>query len=112
MPVGGESAAGHDEVDVGMNLQLPSPGVQHAEEPGHLAAGKACIGFEGAQRLRRAVEERGIDLVGMTAGDRTQFLRQGKGDHEVGAGQALQLLPVHPVGVLVVLADRTVAIAT
>lgn len=61
--VGGEAAAGDEEVDVGMPLEGAGPGVQHGEgadasteEPG--IAGQGGEGFEGG--VEKGIEEEAL----------------------------------------------------
>lgn len=83
--LGMEGGCGDDEVDVRVVLDLPTPSVEHAGEAelGPAGLGGADV-LEGGGAL--AQEER-IEDLGMAQTERTEFLRQGEGDHEVGHRQ-------------------------
>ena len=83
--LGVEGAAGNDEVDVGMVLDLAAPGVEDTGE----AEARAVV-FGGADVLEGGgalFEEDRIEDFGMEEAEGAEFLRQGEGDHEVGHGQ-------------------------
>ncbi len=82
---GMEGGGGDDEVDVGMVLDLPAPGVEDAGEAefGSVGLGGADV-LEGGGAL---AEEEWIEDFGMEEAEVAQFLRQGEGDHEVGHGE-------------------------
>ena len=83
--LGMEGGGGNDEVDVGVVLHLPAPGVEHAGEAEFGAAGLGGGDvLEGGGAL--AQDER-IENLRMDEAEVAQFLRQGEGDHEVGHGQ-------------------------
>ncbi len=54
MPLAGgavQKAAGYHIMNVGMILQLSSPGVEHTEEPGQIAGAETGFCSQGAQGL-------------------------------------------------------------
>jgi len=81
-----DGSAGHDEMQVGMEVQIPSPCVQHASKS--QLAGADVLGVAGqfAQRGRGGVEHGPIALARMVAGQRVEFPGQGERDEEIGAG--------------------------
>jgi len=54
---GRKRSAGNDVVDMGMVLQLPSPGMQHAEETRQITANELRVLGQHLHRLRRSGEQ-------------------------------------------------------
>jgi len=98
-------------MQMGMILQLPSPGVQHAEEADVSRADKARVGGELFEGFGGGGEHGVISWLGMGAYAGPQRLGHGEGDQEVGTRQQLLQALVKPVGSLFMLAARAVAIA-
>ena len=72
-------------VDVRMVLHLPSPGMKDGGEPT-----RSALVF-GSDDIRKStgtfLEDEIVELLRMSEAERSQFRRQGKGDHEVGNRQ-------------------------
>lgn len=82
---GMEGGGGNDQVDMGMVLDLPAPGVQDA---GEAELGPAGLG--GADVLKGGgalAEDERIEDFRMDEAEAAQFFGEGEGDHEVGHGQ-------------------------
>jgi len=98
-PGGIESRAGHDAVDVRMELQPLVPGVQHHHKPAGGGTERLRIGQKVGQRGGGGVEKALIDLLGRRGEEqRAEFGRQGEVDHEVGRADALAELAFDPGG--------------
>jgi hypothetical protein len=98
-------------VDVGVILQLPAPGVQHAQEPGGVGAEELRIGGELLDCLGGGLEQRAVGDALMATDERAQLLWHREGEHEVVSGQLALQLRVEPGVGLVLLAAGTVAVA-
>ena len=78
--------AGYHIVDVGMALQLPAPGVKHAEEAGLIAADPAGVGGQGLDGPGGGLEQRAVTRPLMIAQKPPQCLGHREGEQEVRAG--------------------------
>lgn len=105
-----ERPAWHDIVDMGMVVQLPSPGVEYTEEAGGVGAEELGIGGEGFQGTRGCREECAIADTLMRTEKRPQRLRHGEGQHEMVTGQLPLELFFKPLVGVAVLASWTVPI--
>jgi hypothetical protein len=85
-PIGRETAARHDAVDVGMMRQRLPPCVQHGDDA-NLGAEPARIGGERRHRLSRSLEQDGIDDGLVLESDRCDRCRKRKDDVEIGNRQ-------------------------
>jgi hypothetical protein len=107
-----DSAAGNDEVDVGMEVQRPAPGMQHAEETGQVDAQEPRVACQFLESTGGRVEQGGEPLPWAVDEEGVELLRHGKGDQEVVGGQLLLQPFVEPLGGLFGLAGWAHAIAT
>lgn len=81
---------GNDEVNVGMVLDLPAPGVQDA---GKSAAGPLVFrGDDITQGSSAFPQDEVVEDLWMGVAKAAQLFRDGEGDHEVGHGQEAGLL--------------------
>ena len=96
---------------MGVILQLPAPGVQHAEEPGGVGPQELRIGGELLDRGGGGLEQRAVADALMAADESAQLLGHREGEHEVVGGQLALQLGVQPGIGLVLLAAGTVAVA-
>src|ERR1039457_596630 len=106
----GQAAGGNDVVDMGMMLEVLTPGMEHAEESD---VGTEVLGiasqFEhrcGAGAVKQIVEQ---PLVLEDKGG--QFVRQSEDDVEVRHGQQFSRASSQPLGARVRLALGTVPVA-
>ena len=60
--VGGEAAAGHDAMQVRMEMQVLTPSVQHGQEADG-GAEMLGVGGDGEQSLGSGLKQDGIDLL-------------------------------------------------
>jgi len=109
--VGGDGAAGDDEVQVGMVLQLGAPGMEDRQAADMAAAEEPRVTGQLLQRRNGAGEERGIAGALVAPDDAPQGLGHRDGEQEVVARQQFLLLGAQPVPRLVVLTCRTVTVA-
>jgi hypothetical protein len=109
-PIGRWPATRHDAVDMGMMMQVLSPGVQDGDQP-DLGAEMPGIGSDDAQRLGGCGEQDAIDdglIVESDLGDRR---RHSEDDVEVRHRQQLGLSVGQPLGTRQPLALRAVPVA-
>ena len=86
MPVLGEPSSRHDEMDVGMVLELAAPGVQDSETADLICADEASVAGELAQGGRGRMEQGRIGESLMAPQEGAEFLGHGESDQEVGTG--------------------------
>ena len=109
--VGIDARAGHDAVEVGVEMQALVPGVEDHGEAAGFRAEPFGIGERVGQGGGGGGEEELIDLFCLRGEEqRTQFLGQGEGDHEVGRADAFAEFAFHPLGGGVLAALRTGAV--
>jgi len=106
--LGVESAAGHDEVDMRVIVELAGPGVQDAGESGGVAPDEAWIFGQLFHGSRCGFEQRAIARLLIGSDQASQLLRHGEGDHEVVYGKGFGELLTQPVVGFAGLADRAV----
>ena len=106
----GEAAGGNDVVDMGMMLQVLSPGMEHAEEPD---VGSQVLGIASQfeQRSGAGAEEQIVEQPLVLEDQSGELVRQGEDDVEVRHGQQLSRTRGQPFGAHVALALRAVPIA-
>src|SRR6266850_598221 len=109
-PVGRWPAARHDAVDMGMMMQVLSPGVQDGDQP-NLGAEMPGIGSDDAQRLGGGGEQDAIDDGLIVESDLGDWRRHGEDDVEVRHRQQLGLSVGQPLGTRQSLALRAVPVA-
>jgi hypothetical protein len=86
--VGGQTAAGNDAMQVGMEVQVLAPGMEDSEKPGfHPEALR--IGSNREQSLGDGAEEHVVDDVLVVEGDRGDRCRQSEDHVEIFGGQQL-----------------------
>ena len=109
--VGGLAGSGDDGVDMRMELQALIPGVQDHGEAAVVGAQPALVGEDLAQGSRGGLEEGAVGVGFAGAGEeRTQRLREGEGDHEVGSVDSPGELAAHPLCGVGAAAQRTAAV--
>src|SRR6202035_779261 len=86
--VGGEAAARHDAMQVRMEMQVLTPGVQHGEEADG-SAEVSGIGGDGEQSFRSCLKQDGIDLSRVLKCQAADLLWKREHDVEVRNGQQL-----------------------
>jgi len=96
-PIGRETAARHDAVDVGMMRQRLPPCVQHGDDA-NLGAEPARIGGERRHRLSRSLEQDGIDDGLVLKGDRGDPSWQREDDMEIGNRKQVRFSRGEPLG--------------
>ncbi len=72
--IGGQTARRNHAVDMGMMLQVLSPGVEHAEEA-NLSAEVLGIGSDFQQRRGAGMEEQAVEDALVLIGERCQLVR-------------------------------------
>jgi hypothetical protein len=70
VPIGGQTTAGNEVVDVRMKSQVAGPGLQHAQET-DLPANEAGVSRQLLQRRRRSLKQQVVHLALMTPGQRS-----------------------------------------
>ena len=110
-PVGGKAAAGHDAMQVGMKMQILTPGMQHGEEADG-GAQMSGIGGDGERSLGGGLKQDGVDLSRALKRQAADLLGKSEHDVEIGNRQKLRLPFGEPLGAGRGLALGAVAIAT
>jgi hypothetical protein len=103
--LGIEGCARHGQMHMGVKLQAPGVGVQHANGAG-LALELAVVAAELGQSVPGTLHQETIDGVLVAPGQGAQFSGQREGDQEVGARQQRVGLALDPALALEVLAVR------
>ena len=106
-----ETAGGNDAVEMRMQSQVLSPGVQNAEEA-DLGSEVLGVGRNFEHGLRAGAEEQIVEQAWMALTERVQLVGQGKDDVEVGHAEQILFAPCQPALACLGLALRTVAVAT
>ncbi len=101
----GKRPARHHIMDVGVILQLPAPGVKHAEEAGWVGVEERLDGLGGG------LEQCLVAQLLVAAQKRAQGLGDGEGKHEVVAWQLAMQLSLEPLLGLAVLAAGAMTVA-
>jgi len=106
----GQTSGGNDVVYVGMNLEVLSPGMEHAEESD---VGPRCCGSRASSSSEAGTggESKIVEQAFVLEDQRAEFVRQGEDDVEVRHGQQLSRTRGQPLGARVPLALGTVPIA-
>ena len=104
-----QGRARHGQMHVGVKLQSPGVGVQHANGAG-LTLELAVVEAELGQGVPSTLHQETIDGLLMAPGQATQFCGQREGDQEVGAGQQRAGLALDPALALEVLAVRAASV--
>ena len=110
-PVHGQAASRDDEVEMGVILHLPSPGMEHGGKSRQVGAHEARISGQFPDRPACCPEHGAIGGSLMAAAERPELFGHGKGEHEVRAGQSAVKLSFEPLAAFVVLTLRAVPIA-
>jgi hypothetical protein len=108
--IGREAAARHDAMDVGMMIEVLSPGVQDGGEA-DLSAEMPGIAGDRRQRLCGGLEQEPVDLGLILERDGGDRSGQREHDVEIGSGQEFGLARLHPSLRRRPLALRTMAVA-
>jgi len=98
-------------MDVGVILQLPSPGMEDAGETGQIGAEEAVVFGKQLYGFGRGMKQGLIAGFLMSTDKVTQFLRYGEGDQEVGTRGLPIKLFFEPLSSLVMLTLGTVAVS-
>ena len=109
--VDGDSAAGDHAVQVGMQVQILTPGVKHGEEADG-GAEQPGIGGGFEQRLGGGAKQDGVNLSWVLKRQSADLRRQREDDVEIGDGQKLRLALCQPAGASLGLALGAVPVAT
>ena len=107
---GGDAAAGADAVQVGVELELLAPSVQHAEEA-DLGAEALGVGGDIAQGAGGGAEEDVVEGTPVLQGEGGDLAREGEDEMEVGAVEQFAAALGDPVGLGGALALGAVAVA-
>jgi hypothetical protein len=108
--IGRESAAGDQEMDVGMVFELPGPGVEYGGDAGH-GAEPARIGAHVEERGGGGAKEKRQQFTRMGSDGSAQGFGHGEGGQVVGDRQQEVLLPVTPGMGVIGTAGRAMAVA-
>jgi len=108
--IGSEAAGGNDVVDMGMMLEVLSPGMEHAEESD---VGSQVSGVTSQFEHRRCAGavEQVVEQPLVLQYKSGEFMGQGEHDVEVGHGQQFSRTRGQPLGTRVPLALGTVPVA-
>jgi hypothetical protein len=98
-------------MDVWVILQLPAPGVKHAEEAGLVGVEEARIAHQRLDGLRGCLEQCIVAQLLVATQKRAQGLGKGEGEHKVVAWQLALELSLEPLLGLAVLAAGAMTIA-
>ncbi len=107
--VGSQAAAGHDDVQVRVMLELPSPRVQDGKQS-QFAAKMALHRGDRLQGLGGRLEEQIVERFRLGGEGTAQFFRHGEGPEEVGDRQEPFGLLLGPRGGVGAAAPRTRAV--
>jgi len=108
-PIQCKAAGGNDVVYVGMNLEVLSPGMEHAEES-DVRSQAFGIASQFEQRSGAGTEEQIVEQPLVLEDQSREFVRQGEDDVEVRHGQQLSRTRGQPPGARVALTFWAVAI--
>ncbi len=106
-----ETAGGNDAVEMRMQSQVLSPGVQNAEEA-DLGSEVLGVGRNFEHGLSAGAEEQIVEQPWIALTERVQLVGQGKDDVEVGHAEQILFAPCQPALACLGLALGTVAVAT
>ena len=106
-----EAASGNDAVEMRMQSQVLSPGVQNAEEA-DLGSEVLGVGRNFEHGLSAGAEEQIVEQPWIALAERVQLVGQGKDDVEVGHAEQILFAPCQPALACLGLALGTVAVAT
>src|SRR5271163_1120161 len=106
-----ETAGGNDAVEMRMQSQVLSPGVQNAEEA-DLGSEVLGVGRNFKHGLSAGAEEQIVEQPWIALTERVQLVGQGKDDVEVGHAEQILFAPCQPALACLSLAFGTVAVAT
>jgi hypothetical protein len=108
---GGKGTAFGNVVDMGVVLESAPPGVEDPKATGHIGADMPVIASELLDRFGRGPEEGCVGQPLVAADEAAQWLRDGKGDHEMMTGKLTADPGFEPFSGLMVLTGGAVAIA-
>lgn len=103
LQVGTDTAAGDDEVDMGVMQQVLSPGMEDAEEA-DFGPQEFRIACDRQQSLGSRLEENAVNHALVVKGDAGDLFRHGKDDMKIFDRQQFPLPTFQPLGPLCVLA--------
>ena len=106
-----ETAGGNDAVEMRMQTQVLSPGVQNAEEA-DLGSEVLGVGRNFEHGLSAGAEEQIVEQPWIALTERVQLVGQGKDDVEVGDAKQILFAACQPALARLGLALGTVAVAT
>jgi hypothetical protein len=106
-----ETAGGNDAVEMRMQSQVLSPGVQNAQEA-DLGSEVLRVGRNFEHGLSAGAEEQIVEQPWIALTERVQLVGQGKDDVEVGHAEQILFVPCQPSLACLSLALGTVAVAT
>jgi hypothetical protein len=108
LAIGAESAAGDDDVEMGMEVELLTPGVEHSGEAQITAQAMASELEEG---LAGAMEEQRIKAGGIEQNQRVEFLGQSEDAMIIGDGKQAGQLVLEPAAAFGGQAPGTMTVA-
>ena len=106
-----ETAGGNDAVEMRVQSQVLSPGVQNAEEA-DLGSEVLGVGRNFEHGLSAGAEEQIVEQPWIALTERVQLVGQGKDDVEVGHAEQILFAPCQPALACLSLALGAVAVAT
>ena len=109
--LGGEPAAGHDAMQVGVVAQIAAPAVQHGQKA-ELGAEVARVGGNLLEAVSGGAEEQAVQQAAVLQGERGEFGGQREHDMEVLAVEQFRAALGQPFGPGRALAFGAVAVAT
>src|SRR5450759_2269518 len=109
--IGRQAAGGNHAVEVGVKVQILTPGMEHGEEAGGYAQ-TLRIGGNGEQRFGGGAEENLVDDLLVVEGNGGDGRGQSEDHVEVFGGQQFGLPLLEPLGAGLALALGTVAVPT
>jgi hypothetical protein len=106
-----ETAGGNDAVEMRMQSQVLSPGMQNAEEA-DFGSEVLGVGRNFKHGLRAGAEEQIVEQPWIALAERVQLVGQGEDDVEVGYAEQILFAPCEPALASLGLALGTVPVAT
>jgi hypothetical protein len=107
----GEAPAWDEVVDVGVILELPTPGMEDAGEPWEISPDETLVCSESFEGERRGGEHGVVGGALMRADEGAERLRDGEGEEEVRPGKLALQVVMKPLLGFMLLALGTVPVA-
>ena len=106
-----DGAARDDVVDVGVELELSSPGMEYAEEAWQISPNEFWVRSELFHGSGGSCKQGGVGQALVAADEGTELLRDGEGDEEVMCGELAVELALEPLAGFSMLTLRAVTVA-